>query len=132
MCINYIKFQTYYTKLINNINNTKRGIELLFVFIYHYNKNVLQCSYIGVDILFILSGYVITLSNLYKTKWIDFYSKRIVRLYPQQILCMFVVFVEVNKFKLITYITQIDNIISALLSYSNYNLFNFSNINIYN
>lgn len=87
MCINYIKFQTYYTKLINNINNTKRGIELLFVFIYHYNKNVLQCSYIGVDILFILSGYVITLSNLYKTKWIDFYSKRIVRLYPQQILC---------------------------------------------
>lgn len=100
-----------------------RGIALLFVFIYHFNKNILPSGYIGVDIFFILSGYVITLSNTRKVPWIDFYSKRIVRLYPQQILCLYIVFIKVCRVKSVTFTAEVDNIISSLLGYSNYHFY---------
>lgn len=100
-----------------------RGIALLFVFIYHFNKTLLPSGYIGVDIFFILSGYVITLSNLNNITWADFYTKRIVRLYPQQILCLVIVFVKYNKVKLVNFTSEIDNIISSLLGYSNYHFY---------
>lgn len=100
-----------------------RGIALLLVFIYHFNNNILPNGYIGVDIFFILSGYVITSSHFKYTKWIDFYSKRITRLYPQQILCLSFVFAKVSKVKLVGFIKEIDNILSSLLGYSNYHFY---------
>lgn len=103
-----------------------RGIALLFVFIYHFNKNILPSGYIGVDIFFILSGYVIWSSNLKETELINFYIKRIIRLYPQQVLCLFLVYVKTNKVKLVGYTTEIGNIISSLLGYSNYHFYYIS------
>ena len=38
-----------------------RGIAVLGVIIYHFNKSVLPSGFLGVDIFFAISGYVITL-----------------------------------------------------------------------
>lgn len=69
-----------------------RAFALLLVFIYHFYRLLLPNGYIGVDIFFILSGFVITCSNIKTIAWSEFYSKRIVRLYPQQILCLFFIY----------------------------------------
>lgn len=37
-----------------------RGICLISVFVYHYNKKYLYSGFIGVDIFFFLSGFVNT------------------------------------------------------------------------
>ena len=76
-----------------------RGLSIISVFIYHLNENFMPSGFLGVDIFFILSGYLITLSlEKYKDQnLIDylkrFYKKRIMRVYPSLIL--FVLFISI-------------------------------------
>ena len=65
-----------------------RAISVILVFFYHLKLDLFKFGYIGVDIFFVISGYVIT-SRLYdeliKTKKIDFFSfyiKRFKRIFP--------------------------------------------------
>ena len=44
-----------------------RALAIIFVIIYHFNQNVLPAGFLGVDIFFVISGYVIT-SSLVKRK----------------------------------------------------------------
>ena len=39
-----------------------RGIAIVAVVIYHWNSNWLPGGYLGVDIFFVVSGYIITLA----------------------------------------------------------------------
>ena len=65
-----------------------RAIAILPVIIYHINGNWLPGGYLGVDIFFVLSGYLITtllILEYEKTQKIDlagFWSRRIRRLMP--------------------------------------------------
>ena len=66
-----------------------RTIAVIAVIINHLNKNLLENGYLGVDIFFVISGFVITRSLLLNTKEqkfsdfiIDFYQKRIKRIVP--------------------------------------------------
>jgi peptidoglycan/LPS O-acetylase OafA/YrhL len=64
-----------------------RALSILMVIIFHAFPSVLQGGFIGVDIFFVISGYLITsilLENMDQNKFsfIDFYSRRIKRLYP--------------------------------------------------
>ena len=65
-----------------------RAFAVVAVIINHFNKNILPGGYLGVDIFFVISGYVIT-SSLYGRSSKDFkdfisgfYERRIKRLVP--------------------------------------------------
>jgi hypothetical protein len=64
-----------------------RAIAVLSVVIFHAFPTLLKGGFIGVDIFFVISGFLISqilFSNLEKKKFslIDFYSRRINRIYP--------------------------------------------------
>ena len=65
-----------------------RAFAVVTVIINHFNKNVLPGGYLGVDIFFVISGFVIT-SSLYQRPSKNFkdfiggfYERRIKRLVP--------------------------------------------------
>ena len=61
-----------------------RGLAVLFVLIFHFFPLILPRGYLGVDIFFIISGYLITSICLTKKNYsfIKFIKKRIIRLIP--------------------------------------------------
>ena len=93
--INIRKYKLKIMK-INKKNNQKilnhiqflRGISVILVFFYHLNLSYFDYGFLGVDIFFVISGFVITsiISNeIKKTKKFDFYNfytRRFKRIYP--------------------------------------------------
>ncbi len=69
-----------------------RALAVVAVIINHFNKNLLPSGYLGVDIFFVISGYVITssLANRPSKNFMDFllgfYTRRIKRLVPALVL----------------------------------------------
>lgn len=73
--------------------NGLRAIAVLAVIINHLNPELLPSGYLGVDIFFVISGFVITQSlerrlNTYRLKdfILDFYQRRIIRILPALIV----------------------------------------------
>ena len=60
-----------------------RAISVIAVIINHFEKSILPSGYLGVDIFFCISGYVITASLIknkklnFKNFILNFYSRRI-------------------------------------------------------
>ncbi len=92
---------------INTKNNSSyrpeidglRAFAVIAVIINHFNKQILPGGYLGVDIFFVISGFVIT-SSLYQRQSIDFkdfiigfYARRIKRLVPA--LSFFVLIISI-------------------------------------
>jgi peptidoglycan/LPS O-acetylase OafA/YrhL len=72
-----------------------RAIAILFVLIFHISKTLLPGGFVGVDIFFVISGYLITgkiTQNLLQKNFslLDFYSRRIKRIAPPLILVIVV------------------------------------------
>ncbi len=99
-----------------------RAFAILAVIINHFNKDILPNGYLGVDVFFVISGYVITLSlskKQYKNflEFIsNFYSKRIRRILPP-LLC-FVSFASLlislfNQFPITTLRTGITSLLGV-------------------
>jgi peptidoglycan/LPS O-acetylase OafA/YrhL len=69
-----------------------RAFAVIAVIINHFNKNILPSGYLGVDIFFVISGFVITssLANRPSKNFQDFlmgfYTRRIKRLVPALVL----------------------------------------------
>lgn len=64
-----------------------RAVAVLSVVFYHYFPNLLKGGFVGVDIFFVISGYLISMiifSNLEKDSFSfsEFYIKRIKRIFP--------------------------------------------------
>ena len=64
-----------------------RGISIFLVFLFHLNQDYFNYGYLGVDIFFVISGFVITkmiYENLIKEKFNlgTFYASRFLRLFP--------------------------------------------------
>lgn len=73
-----------------------RAIAVLFVFIFHLNSSWLPGGFVGVDIFFVISGFLISsiiLSNLDKNKFsfFDFYKSRIKRIVPAYYFLLIVI-----------------------------------------
>jgi peptidoglycan/LPS O-acetylase OafA/YrhL len=72
-----------------------RGIAVLAVIIYHADVSLLVGGFLGVDVFFVLSGFLITsllIDELTKTNTVDrarFYMRRIRRLMPALFLVLF-------------------------------------------
>ena len=71
-----------------------RAFAVITVIINHFNKDILPGGYLGVDIFFVISGYVITssLESRREEKLIDFigsfYERRIKRIFPALLVCV--------------------------------------------
>jgi peptidoglycan/LPS O-acetylase OafA/YrhL len=84
--------------LYQNHLDTLRALAVLLVFLFHINKDFFGFGYIGVDIFFVISGYVIS-QSLIQTKYttnkisfLEFYTKRILRLFPSLLLMVVIFF----------------------------------------
>ena len=69
-----------------------RGVAVIFVIIGHVYPSVLPGGFIGVDVFFVISGYVITeqLKSLWfsnqKNLLASFYARRILRIFPSALI----------------------------------------------
>ena len=69
-----------------------RGIAILGVVIFHINEKIMPSGFLGVDIFFVISGFLITQSlykknsNNFSNFLINFYKRRLVRVYPSLII----------------------------------------------
>ena len=81
-----------------------RGISIFFVFLFHLNQDYFDYGYLGVDVFFVISGFVITkmiYENLKKKKFnlSTFYTSRFLRLFP----ALFLMVIIVSFFILLTF-----------------------------
>jgi peptidoglycan/LPS O-acetylase OafA/YrhL len=81
-----------------------RMLAVIAVIINHFNKDLLPSGYLGVDIFFAISGYVITSSLATRGSKnfgdfiLGFYTRRIKRLFPALALCVLVSSVAICLF----------------------------------
>ena len=87
---NIFKYQPYLDGM--------RALAIILVLLYHLNRDVFDFGYIGVDVFFVISGYVITqtlIKQFYTNKKIyilEFYIKRLLRLFPTLLTVILVFF----------------------------------------
>ena len=71
-----------------------RGLAVIAVVIFHLNQSWLPGGFTGVDIFFVISGYVVTASifrshsNKILEHLFEFYVRRIIRLMPALLVCI--------------------------------------------
>ena len=72
-----------------------RALAVLSVVIYHYSDSYLRGGFVGVDIFFVISGYLITgilikayTQNSFGSALLDFYQRRIRRIFPAMALVL--------------------------------------------
>ena len=106
-----------------------RAVAVVAVIINHFNEHLLPGGFLGVDIFFVISGYVITSSLLSRGAGSglghflgSFYSRRIRRLYP----ALFVYLVLVGIFLVLFKLEPGSELDTGIFS-----VFGFSNIYLY-
>ncbi|WP_155153473.1 acyltransferase family protein [Curvivirga aplysinae] len=122
--------QNTITDQFNPVVAGLRAIAVLLVILFHLEPNYFNFGYIGVDIFFVISGYVITKSlvseyrSTYRISLLQFYVKRIKRLVPV-LIC--VVFTSLIVFSFLgmpeEFEAQIVSSVYALLGISNFYFF---------
>ncbi len=80
----------YFDKSVNGL----RAIAVIVVIAFHYGLDLFSGGFIGVDIFFVISGYVITLSVLKKMRLKDFsvlgyFNSRFFRIFPALLVVSF-------------------------------------------
>jgi peptidoglycan/LPS O-acetylase OafA/YrhL len=75
-----------------------RAVAILSVIAYHYYGKHVPGGFIGVDIFFVISGFLISsliidAVALNRFSYIDFYSRRIRRIFPALLLVLIAVFI---------------------------------------
>ena len=128
---NFFKYQAHFDSI--------RAIAVIFVLLYHLNKEIFPFGYIGVDIFFVISGYVITqtlIKQFYinkKISIIEFYIKRVLRLFPTLltvILTSFFVYILIVPYGDIDYLITFKSAFFSIFGLGNF--YFFSNIDQFN
>ena len=87
--------KNFFTSYIPEIN-ALRGIAILAVLINHLNKEFLPGGLFGVDLFFVLSGYVVSIAlakaeiRNFNQYIINFYSNRLKRILPALFFCILI------------------------------------------
>ena len=108
-----------------------RAIAVCSVILFHIQSDLLQGGFLGVDIFFVISGYLITflLAKEYaindKINFIDFYKRRIQRIFPALLFMILSVV-------LLGYVFFTPSDYAALLTSSIWSLFSAANIYFFN
>ena len=108
-----------------------RALALIAVVINHFEKSVLPSGYLGVDIFFVISGFVITSSLLnrpqqsFRKGLLNFYARRMKRLVPALAFCIIITSLLTSLFDNAPGIS-LQTGLSALLGASNLYLFSQS------
>lgn len=110
-----------------------RSLAVIAVIINHFNPTALASGFLGVDIFFVLSGFVVTSSLANKrsdSSWqkylLTFYSKRVKRLWPALVTCIIITSVIgclVIQPTPLTPLTSLRTGMTALIGLSNLYLF---------
>lgn len=103
-----------------------RAVAVLAVLLYHIWPNILPGGYVGVDVFFVISGYLIT-GSLFKefesTGRIDvpaFYARRIRRLLPASTLVALIVAVSIPFFRQAQWADIASSIVASALYLQNW------------
>jgi len=134
---NVIDKESYMQKI-----DSFRAVAVIVVILNHFNKDFLPNGYLGVDIFFVLSGFVITKSLLsrehdsFKTFYKSFLIKRFRRIYPVLIFVILLFLVLINFYDPRTNNTFLTGL-TSLFAFSNIFLYTqsiqyFSDISSYN
>lgn len=125
------KIESYMSNYRPDIDGL-RGIAIVFVVLYHFFPTRFQGGFIGVDIFFVISGFLISsiiLSHIEIQQFslLNFYNKRILRLFPALSLVLILTLI-VGWFVLFPdeYEQLGKHIISGTLFFSNLRLLNES------
>ena len=117
---NIFKYQIHFDSL--------RAIAVILVLLYHLNTDVFAFGYIGVDVFFVISGYVITqtlIKQFYVNKKIyilEFYIKRLLRLFPTLltvILVFFFVYILIVPYGNFEYLITFKSAFSSVFGLGN-------------
>ena len=106
-----------------------RAIAILLVVFFHYEISIFKSGYLGVDIFFVISGFLIS-KVLVETKkeknWlITFYNKRLRRILPAlYITILFVLFFSFIEFTPIHLSRVSDSSMTAIFGFSNFFFWN--------
>ncbi len=89
-----------------------RAIAVLSVITFHFDETLLRGGFIGVDIFFVISGYVIS-KSLFATSdltfpqyVLSFYKRRVLRIGPALILCLSVTAVASSLFVVPSWLSE--------------------------
>ena len=108
-----------------------RAFAVIAVIINHFNKELLPGGYLGVDIFFVISGYVITSSlsgrrsKNFKDFISGFYERRIKRLVPALVVFIAIASIAISMFNPDPNL-QLETGKRALFGFSNIALYNQS------
>ncbi len=106
--------------------DTLRGISVISVLIYHIDSAIFPNGYLGVDLFFVISGYVITRSIIKELKngnfnFFDFYSKRARRILPALLFVLLISLIFAGFFFLTADLKRfVESLISSLGFVSNF------------
>ena len=107
-----------------------RGIAVLFVVIYHFFPNILRGGFAGVDVFFVISGYVIQrqLSQLDRFSFREFYSRRVIRIFPSLAIVIISVLI-LSQFFFLDYPLRLllNSVIASSVFSTNYYFFASAN-----
>lgn len=105
-----------------------RGIAILLVLLFHIYPEYFSFGYVGVDIFFVLSGFLITqiiYTKLNKNEFnfVEFYRNRIRRVFPAMIIVILVAYLIGYLFMFNAEFNQLlKHIKSSVLFYENFRL----------
>lgn len=77
-----------------NFMDGLRAIAVCSVFLYHLNADLVPNGYLGVDIFFVISGFIVSYAVASRPAlsfgrfFLDFYARRFVRIIPALIVCL--------------------------------------------